>query len=89
MVATSLPAHERQVVGGSENEEQRKYRRNAYRVLLTRARQGIVLYIPLAALHLILRAFRLSSMRLPRFFSRAAPGLPDRRQRAPTRNPQH
>lgn len=28
------------------NEQQQIYRRNAYRVLLTRARQGIVLYIP-------------------------------------------
>jgi hypothetical protein len=28
------------------DEQQQTYRRNAYRVLLTRARQGVVLYIP-------------------------------------------
>jgi hypothetical protein len=28
------------------NEERRRYLRNAYRVLLTRARQGMVIFVP-------------------------------------------
>ncbi len=47
-----------------KNPEQRKYRRNAYRVLLTRARQGIVLYIP--------RGSSLDPTRLPAEFDQTA-----------------
>jgi hypothetical protein len=34
-----------------KNEERRYYRRNAYRVLLTRARQGMVLFVPEGNVH--------------------------------------
>ena len=41
-------AHKRLSAWSNEKNEQRQiYRRNAYRVLLTRARQGIVIYVPL------------------------------------------
>ena len=50
------------------NEEQRKYMLNAYRVLLTRARQGIVICVPEGNSRLNSEGFPEDATRLPSFY---------------------
>ena len=50
------------------NEEQRKYMLNAYRVLLTRARQGIVVCVPEGNPRLNSEGFPEDATRLPAFY---------------------
>ena len=47
-------------LGSSQKPENRDYLKNAYRVLLTRARQGMVIYVPTGD--------RRDSTRLPEFY---------------------
>ena len=51
-----------------KNEEQRKYMLNAYRVLLTRARQGIVICVPEGNSRLNSEGFPEDATRLPKFY---------------------
>ena len=51
-----------------KNEEQRKYMLNAYRVLLTRARQGIVICVPEGNSRLNSEGFPEDATRLPEFY---------------------
>ena len=51
-----------------KNEEQRKYMLNAYRVLLTRARQGIVICVPEGNSRLNSEGFPEDATRLPSFY---------------------
>ena len=50
------------------NEEQRKYMLNAYRVLLTRARQGIIICVPEGNSRLNSEGFPEDATRLPEFY---------------------
>ena len=50
------------------NEEQRKYMLNAYRVLLTRARQGIIVCVPEGNSRLNSEGFPEDATRLPKFY---------------------
>ena len=50
------------------NEEQRKYMLNAYRVLLTRARQGIIICVPEGNSRLNSEGFPEDATRLPKFY---------------------
>ena len=50
------------------NEEQRKYMLNAYRVLLTRARQGIIVCVPEGNSRLNSEGFPEDATRLPEFY---------------------
>ena len=51
------------------NEETRKYMLNAYRVLLTRARQGLVICVPHGNNHLTPEGFPEDPTRLPEFYN--------------------
>ncbi len=51
-----------------KNEEQQKYMLNAYRVLLTRARQGIVICVPEGNSRLNSEGFPEDATRLPKFY---------------------
>ncbi len=51
-----------------KNKENQKYMLNAYRVLLTRARQGIIICIPMGNSHLTQEGFPEDPTRLPEFY---------------------
>ena len=50
-------------------QEEKKYMLNAYRVLLTRARQGIVICVPKGNSRLTPEGFPEDSTRLPAFYN--------------------
>ena len=51
------------------NIENQKYMLNAYRVLLTRARQGIVICVPAGNDHITPEGFPEDATRLPEFYN--------------------
>lgn len=58
-----------EIIGTSENkEEQMKYMLNAYRVLLTRARMGMVICVPIGNSHKTSTGFWEDSTRLPEYY---------------------